>query len=208
MKVIGNLIKDHKLAPISQSAEEVDLKSIQCQFKSDWGHMENNFEHGTLAGYNRHTRIQGELPCEPCRDAMKDYWKTQRVVRNKEINIKRRAWRKEQKLKHNRSAGRQRARRLGVDYDYYTDQDVIDLYGTDCHICSKPIDFEAPRQCGKKGWEWGLQIDHIFPMSKGGSDTLDNVRPAHGYCNNIKHASVEYMEKFRGYTNWSARNDH
>ena len=87
MKVTGSLTKDSKLAPISQSAEEVDLKSIQCQFKSDWGHMENKFEHGTLAGYNKHTRIQGELPCEPCRDAMKDYWKTQRVVRNKEINI-------------------------------------------------------------------------------------------------------------------------
>lgn len=27
-------------APVSQSAEEVDLKSIQCQFESDQGHMD------------------------------------------------------------------------------------------------------------------------------------------------------------------------
>ena len=152
--------------------------------------------HGTMSGYNWHTRKQNELPCEACRDAMKNHWKEQRVLRNTEINILRRAWRKEQALKHNRSSGRTRARKLGVDYDYFTDQEVIDTYGTDCHICNKPIDFNAARQCGKPGWEWGLQIDHLHPLSKGGSDTIDNVRPAHGYCNNIKHASVDYMHKF------------
>jgi 5-methylcytosine-specific restriction endonuclease McrA len=155
-------------------------------------------QHGTMSGYNWHTRKQKELPCEACRESMKDHWKNQRSLRNKEINVLRRAWRKEQRLRHNRSSGRQRARSLGVSYDYYTDQDVIDIHGTDCHICNKPIDFNAPRQCGKQGWEWGLQIDHIFPMSKGGSDTLDNVKPAHGYCNNIKNATIDYHHKFSG----------
>jgi 5-methylcytosine-specific restriction endonuclease McrA len=157
--------------------------------------MDNNI-HGTLSGYRWHTRKQNELPCEPCRDAMKHHWKTQRTLRNKEINVLRRAWRKAQGLRHDRSYGRSRARGMGVEYGYYTDQEVIDLYGTDCHICNKPINFDAPRQCGKPGWESGLQIDHIHPLSKGGSDTLDNVRPSHGYCNNIKNASVEYLHKF------------
>lgn len=164
-------------------------------------------EHGTMRGYNWHTRKQKELPCEPCRDAMKEHWQNQRVSRNAEINVLRRAWRKKQALLHNRSAGRQRARRLGVEYGYYTDQEVIDLYGTDCHICGKPIDFEAPRQCGKKGWEMGLQIDHIIPLSKGGSDTIDNVKPSHGYCNNIKHATVDYLPKFMNYDDMWGQTD-
>lgn len=154
-------------------------------------------QHGTMAGYRWHTRKQNELPCDPCREAMKEHWKNQRVIRNTEINVLRRKWRREQALKHNRSSGRRRARNLGVSVEYYTDQDVIDKYGTDCHICNKPINFDAPRQCGKPGWEYGLQIDHLFPMSKGGADTLDNVRPAHGYCNNIKHATVDFLPKFR-----------
>lgn len=150
--------------------------------------------HGTMSGYNYHTRKLKELPCDLCRDAMKEHWKLQRIVRNDEINYLRRLWRKSQALKHNRSAGRRRARNLGVATDYYTDQDVIDLYGTNCHICNDPIDFNAPRQCGKEGWELGLQIDHVYPLSKGGSDTLDNVRPAHGYCNNRKHATVSNLD--------------
>ena len=41
----------------------------------------------------------------------------------------------------------------------------------------------APRQTGLDGWENGLQIDHLIPISKGGPDTLINVRPTHGLCN-------------------------
>jgi 5-methylcytosine-specific restriction endonuclease McrA len=148
--------------------------------------------HGTLSGYNIHTRKLKEIPCEPCREAMKAHWKLQRQERNSEINVLRRAWRKRQALEHNRSSSRRRARSLGVEVGYYTDQDVIDTYGSDCHICNQPIDFNAPRQCGKDGWEYGLQIDHLMPLSKGGPDTLENARPSHGYCNNKKNASLDY----------------
>ena len=148
--------------------------------------------HGTMAGYHEHTRKLKELPCDECREAMKAYWKRMRIERNFEINVLRRAWRKRQALEHNRSSSRRRARSMGVLVGYYTDQDVIDKYGSDCHICNKPINFDAPRQCGKDGWEMGLQIDHLFPLSKGGPDTLENARPSHGYCNNKKSASLDY----------------
>jgi 5-methylcytosine-specific restriction endonuclease McrA len=148
---------------------------------------------GTLAGYRIHTRKNKELPCEACREAMKDHWKNQRIVRNDPINEKRRAWRARTP---GANRGRtKRARLFGGEEGLYSDTQVLEVYGTDCHICNLPIDLTAPRQCGKEGWEKGLQIDHLFPLSKGGSDTLDNVRPAHGYCNNIKSATVDYKDK-------------
>lgn len=154
-------------------------------------------EHGTLSGYRVHTRKLNELPCEPCRSAMKEHWKTQRVVRNKPINDLRRDWRA-RTPGANRSRTK-RARMFGGEEGLYSDKQVLEVYGTDCHICNKPINLDAPRQCGKDGWELGLQIDHIFPLSKGGADTLDNVRPAHGYCNNIKSATVDYKKKFENF---------
>jgi len=37
----------------------------------------------------------------------------------------------------------------------------------------------------------GLQIDHVIPIVKGGPDTLNNVRPAHGLCNIKKKDKTE-----------------
>lgn len=66
----------------------------------------------------------------------------------------------------------------------YTEQDVLEKYGTDCLLCSIPIDLDAPRGVGKgEGWQMGLHIDHTISLSDGGSDTLDNVRPLHAICN-------------------------
>ena len=59
----------------------------------------------------------------------------------------------------------------------YTRQEVIErdsVFGECvCQICGKPIDLESGE----------LQIDHIIPISAGGSDTLDNVRCTHRWCN-------------------------
>jgi 5-methylcytosine-specific restriction endonuclease McrA len=143
---------------------------------------------GTKAGYDWHRRDQKEEPCESCRTAMKDYWKLQRVIRNEDINSKRREKRRENPYRY--QSRRTRARKLNVGFGYYRDEDVINTYGTDCHICNEPIDFSAPRQAGKEGWEKGFQVDHVYPLSRGGEDTLENVRPAHGYCNIVKWATV------------------
>lgn len=45
---------------------------------------------------------------------------------------------------------------------------VLQVYGTTCHLCGKPGANSA---------------DHIIPRSKGGNDTLENLRPAHQQCN-------------------------
>ena len=87
-----------------------------------------------------------------------------------------------------RSSSKRRASIAGNGYEKYSEEDVLKAYGTDCHICHILIDLEAPRLQGIEGWEFGLHIDHLIPISKGGADTLKNVRPAHGKCNLEKHA--------------------
>ena len=82
------------------------------------------------------------------------------------------------------AAHTRRARKYATRTERYTVQQILDLYGTDCHICGEPIDLTAPRAIGKgEGWEKGLNLDHVIPLSKGGTDTIDNIKPSHGKCN-------------------------
>ena len=82
-----------------------------------------------------------------------------------------------------RSHHRRRARKIKNGFQIYTERQVLDLYGTCCHICNQAIDLSAPRSCKQIGWENGLQLDHVIPIARGGSDSLDNVRPSQGLCN-------------------------
>lgn len=96
---------------------------------------------------------------------------------------------------HNATSRRRRARILNQGYEFYTDNDVIKMYGSNCHLCNQDIDLNAPRGGRSKGalggnWKMGLHIDHIIPIARGGSDTLDNVRPAHAFCNLSKGAKI------------------
>ena len=98
-----------------------------------------------------------------------------------------RAWRKNNKEKFAAQSRRSRALRAFVNTESYTKQDVLDRWGSDCHICNKPIDLSAPRWTGSSGWENGLHLEHVIPIRLGGLDNLSNVKPAHGLCNLKKH---------------------
>lgn len=129
---------------------------------------------GTRSGYDFHAREMNELPCQPCRDANAAYWREQRQKRKDRINALRRAWQKKFPYR----------RRFSKDT-------VIATYGADCHICGEAIDLNAPTAVGAPGWELGFHPDHVLPISKGGLDTLDNIRPAHAYCNHRKWATIK-----------------
>jgi 5-methylcytosine-specific restriction endonuclease McrA len=95
---------------------------------------------------------------------------------------------------HNATSRRRRARIRNQGFEFFTETDVLNAYGSDCHLCSKAIDLNAPRHAMfGTNWENGLHIDHIVPIAKGGPDILDNVRPAHAFCNLSKGS------KFPGY---------
>ena len=48
---------------------------------------------------------------------------------------------------------------------------VTATYGTNCHLCGGPI---KPTD---------LTLDHVIPRSKHGDNSLENLRPAHRWCN-------------------------
>lgn len=91
---------------------------------------------------------------------------------------------------HRKSRRKRKAIKRLSGHAPYTEAEVLNLYGTNCHLCDQPIDLEATRRCGLPSWELGLHIDHIIPLSKGGSDTLENVKPAHGICNVRKSSKI------------------
>jgi 5-methylcytosine-specific restriction endonuclease McrA len=96
------------------------------------------------------------------------------------------------KEEYRRSNHKRRALILDNGHIPYTEEQVLKTYGTNCNICKIPVDLKAARQVGQPGWENGLHIDHLIPISKGGPDTLENVRPTHGLCNITKHNKENY----------------
>jgi 5-methylcytosine-specific restriction endonuclease McrA len=95
-------------------------------------------------------------------------------------------YRTENPDKINGIARRKRAKKRANGWERYTEAQVLELHGAVCHICGDPIDLSLPRKIGTEGWEMSLHIDHVIPISKGGPDTLANVKPAHGICNSRK----------------------
>ena len=69
--------------------------------------------------------------------------------------------------------------------------DVIDLYELaerdhwQCKLCDKPIDKNAKHYKGNLNL-YGPSLDHIIPVSLGGTHTWNNVQLAHYYCNSIR----------------------
>ena len=126
-------------------------------------------EHGTKAGYDWHKRQDKTEPCYYCRMALAQHWREQRQKRRDAINALRQQWRIAKPEAHKVTR--------------YTMLEVIAVYGDYCYLCEEQIDTQAPRRVGLEGWERGFHIDHVIPKTKGGADTLDNIRPTHARCN-------------------------
>jgi len=140
---------------------------------------------GTYAGYRKHHN-QKTKPCLECLIANREYSK----IRYKKNGALRQANSRARNLDKVRERERQKnRRRRAKESKLYNELQVIATYGGNCYICGLAIDFMSPRKAGLPGWENGLHIDHLLPLAKGGSDTLENVRPAHGVCNLQKWAN-------------------
>lgn len=75
---------------------------------------------------------------------------------------------------------------------------VTATYGLRCHICLQEIDPALRRPHPQS-----LSIDHLVPQSRGGSNALENLRPAHLGCNSargarqLRHTAVDNRSFFR-----------
>lgn len=91
---------------------------------------------------------------------------------------------KRRSIRSNRIAsGKRKARLIKNGWEKYTPSEVFDRYGILCYLCSGKINYLSPRSTGVEGWESGLHFDHKIPVSRGGADTLENIRPSHAICN-------------------------
>lgn len=167
---------------------------------------------GTLSGYTTHRR-KNEDACSACKEAKRVYGKNWRLANpeiQKKIEVRQYASNKQKCLESGKryrakypeksklrnakyhaehpevlriSKRTRRARIYSAGSEPYTTQQILDLYGTNCHICLNPIDLSAPRHAGDEDWENGLHLDHVIPLSLGGADLIENVKPSHAKCN-------------------------
>jgi 5-methylcytosine-specific restriction endonuclease McrA len=166
--------------------KEMSRVMSSLEWKAKYG---DSISHGTSQGYqNCKTRSEG--PCQLCIKAMKEYGKEYRS--RKEVKDRLYKYNRTNRKKTNKSRFEKYLKRgYNPESSYFTANTVLAEYGDNCHICGGQIDLNAPRKSGAEGWELSLHIDHLMPLSKGGDDTLENVRPSHGQCNLFKSAKIQ-----------------
>lgn len=65
-----------------------------------------------------------------------------------------------------------------------------------CHLCGDKCDYNDKWKKDNGSTVYGKNypsVDHLIPVSKGGTETWDNVKLAHCYCNSVKSAKSDYV---------------
>ena len=108
------------------------------------------------------------------------YWHKltpEKLERAKEIQ---RAWLSANPEKARAKVNRRRTRLAGAEGSF-TEQEWNELVERFDHRC--------PR-CGKSEPEISLTIDHVIPISQGGSNSIKNIQPLCGPCNSSKSTDI------------------
>ena len=157
---------------------------------------------GTDKGYQRHL-YNHELSCETCLIAhreygrkyaknnfkLKTYKQNQRELNPEMFRESNRKWKRNNPEKVKADKRHRRSLEHSVESQPYLLEDLLTTYGLNCYLCNEEIDLKAPRTGRDNGWEKGLHIDHVVPLSKGGNGLIKNLRPTHAQCNLRKHAN-------------------
>lgn len=78
-----------------------------------------------------------------------------------------------------------RATKLAAEAELFEPREVFERDGWQCQLCDELVDRER-----RFPDPLSASLDHVLPLSKGGSHTLDNVQLAHFSCNSAKGARV------------------
>lgn len=93
------------------------------------------------------------------------------------------AWRERDRTKARRlrreAQQRRRAQMATSDIGLFTELQVFERDGWTCWICDEPVE----RMPYRKRAPRMASVDHVVPLARGGSHTLDNVRCTHLDCN-------------------------
>ncbi len=96
------------------------------------------------------------------------------------------SWDEKYRLTNSLKNLRRRATRINAPSERYTREQVLEKTDGKCGICGKEIDLSL-----KYPNPLCFTYDHIFPVSKGGNNLLENIQPAHFLCNCVKQDKVE-----------------
>ena len=179
--------KDRKSNPdyCEPCARQIAIEDYKRRFTKNWPQCKVYFLTCTHCGRAFSAKRHGKTYCskacagdaarqsrEPntCRDCgdqaepFKTYCKPCRTVRHKNSE---RAYKQ-----------KRRAVTRGVHADYINPRTIYERDNWTCGICGEPVDKRLNYPDYKSA-----TIDHIIPVSKGGTHTHDNVQCAHWDCN-------------------------
>lgn len=137
----------------------------QLELSRKW--YQENKEH--VAAYNKKYK---EENIEAVREKNRRWEEKNKEKRRKQ----QREWTENNRERYNAKMRKMNAKRDAIKRgattaEKFGREDVLEKWGTDCHICDELVDLE----------DW--HMEHVVPLSKGGPHTLENVKPAHPICN-------------------------
>lgn len=96
-------------------------------------------------------------------------------------------WRSENPDKYTAKNLRYRAQKKHDGAEVFSRNDVMEASDWSCGICGGAIE----RDCEYPNPLYGT-VDHIVPLSRGGTHTIDNVQAAHHVCNSTKRDQLDF----------------
>lgn len=82
------------------------------------------------------------------------------------------------RLYYNELEMRRNALKRGTTVGPVKYNEIMERDGMICYLCSDAVTRDR------------LHFDHVMPLSKGGTHTMDNIRVTHDDCNRRKHAKI------------------
>jgi 5-methylcytosine-specific restriction endonuclease McrA len=113
--------------------------------------------------------------------------RSKQYYKNPQLRVQQTAeWQKANPDMHQANMNQKRARDLGVKGKVTAEEwtAIKNKYGNICLCCKKPSS------------ERKLTVDHVIPISKGGTHTADNIQPLCHSCNSRKRTSTIDFRRF------------